>query len=79
VQDIHEFAGLYAKEGGILQESLMGIESTIRTGIEKHDAVHIENTDVLSFLATLHLHQNKAIHSLRRMIASSENTLRAVT
>ena len=76
VQDIHEFAGLYARERSNLQTSLMGIENTIRFNIEKHSALHIENTEaVLIALATLHLHQNKAIHSLRRMIASSEKTL----
>ena len=29
VQNIHEFAGLYAQEGGVLQQSLMGIQNTI--------------------------------------------------
>jgi hypothetical protein len=77
VRNIHEFAGLCTQEGGILQQSLMSIENTIRISIETHHYIHTENTEgVLMALATLHRHQNKAIHSLRRMIASSENTLK---
>lgn len=77
VQSFHEFAGVCATEGGILQQSLMNMESTIRYGIEPQTFLHIENTELLlQSLKTLHSHQSHAIHSLRRMIASSENTLR---
>jgi hypothetical protein len=71
VQNFHEFAGLYTQEGGILQQSLMGINHTLAQGIQKHTGA--DNTEIV--LITLHKHQKKAIASLRRIIASSENTL----
>jgi len=66
----YEFTGLYAKEGGRLQESLVRIEHI------QHD-LHTENTQpfILSLLL-LQRHQTSAIKSLRRMIASGQKTLR---
>ena len=65
----HEFTGLYAKEGGKLQESLVRMEHI------QHD-LHMENTQpfMLSLLI-LQRHQHSAIKSLRRMIASGQKTL----
>jgi len=71
----HEFAGLYAKEGGMLRQSLMSMEHTRKT-MEKHPDVHMENTEAFYHtLKIFHGHQRNAIISLRRMIASSETTL----
>ena len=65
----HEFAGLYAKEGGKLQEALVRMEHI------QHE-LHTENTQpfILSLLL-LQRHQHNAISSLRRMIASGKKTL----
>ena len=70
VQNFHEFAGLCAQEGGKLQHSLMGIDTTLKNGIAM-DAE--KNTEAV--LIAIHKHQHKAIASLRRLIASSEMTL----
>ena len=65
----HEFTGLYAKEGGKLQESLVRMEHI-------QQDLHTENTQpfILSLLL-LQRQQHSAIKSLRRMIASGQKTL----
>ena len=65
----YEFTGLYAKEGGSLQKSLMRMEYI-------QYILHTENTQpfMLSLLL-LQRHQNSAIKSLRRIIASGQKTL----
>ena len=65
----HEFTGLYAKEGGRLQQSLMRIEYI-------QNDLHTEKTQ--SFMLALLLmqrHQYSAIKSLRRIIASGQEAL----
>jgi len=66
----NDFTGFYAKEGGKLQESLMRMEHV------QHDLHNENNTQpfILSLLI-LQRHQNNAIKSLRRMIASGEKIL----
>ena len=65
----HEFAGLYAKEGGNLQKSLVRIEHI-------QYALHTENTQPFKLsLLLLQRHQNSAIKSLRQMIVSCQQTL----
>ena len=64
----HEFTGLYAKEGGRLKESLVRMEYI-------QEDLHTENTGAFMLsLLLLQRHQNSAIKSLRRMIASGERT-----
>ena len=65
----HEFMGVYAKEGGRLQESLMRAENI-------QNYLHTESTQpfILS-LMLLQKHQCIAINSLRHMIASGQETL----
>ena len=75
-QTIHELTGVYAKEGGLVRQSLMSMEHTIKNNFEKYVTIHTENTEVfLHTLSVFHKHQSSAIHSLRRMIAVSEETL----
>jgi len=63
------FTGMYAQEGGRLQESLVRIE------LIQND---LHNEDTQPFMLSLLLlqrHQNSAIDSLRRMITSGEKAL----
>jgi len=63
----YEFSGLYAHEGGKLQKSLVRIEHIQST-------LHTEQSVLLQLLL-LQTQQTNAIRSLRRMIASCEETL----
>jgi hypothetical protein len=71
-QNFHEFMRLYAQEGGMLKQTLVGLDYTLRTKIDLHN----ENLEaLLQSMTALHGLQVTAIHSLRRLIASSENVL----
>jgi hypothetical protein len=71
-QSFHEFMMLYAREGGNLKETLMGLNHTLSNDIDLHN----ENTEaLLESLTALHGLQRNAIHSLRRLIASSDNII----
>jgi len=65
---VNELTGLYAKEGGQLQESLMRMEHV-------QDDLHSGKAVMLSLLL-LQRHQSRAITCLRRIIASCERTLK---
>ena len=41
-QTFHEFTGVFAREGGNLQQSLMKMDNTIQYGIEKHKAIQLQ-------------------------------------
>ena len=65
----YEFTGTYAKEGGRLKENLMRMEHI-------QNVLHTENTGAFTLsLLLLQRHQHSAIKSLRRMIASGQETL----
>jgi len=69
-QIFHEFTGLYAKEGGKIRRTLMNMENTLE------DLLHNRDTEpTLTRLTAFHEHQRNAIHSLRRLIASGDDTL----
>ena len=75
----NEFAGLYAKEGGKLRQSLMGMEH-IQEALnhlhnERRQHIFREREAFLQSLFFLHKHQSSAIASLHRLIASGERTL----
>jgi hypothetical protein len=71
-QSFHEFMMLYAQEGGNLKETLMGLNHALSNDIDLHN----ENSEaLLKSLTALHGLQRNAIHSLRRLIASSDNIL----
>jgi len=66
---INKFSAVYAQEGGKLQESLIHIESIQRD-------LHTENSQSLTLsLLLLQKHQNKAIKSLDKIIATGEEVL----
>jgi|GEM_PF-3113510 len=68
-----KFTGLYAKEGGRLQESLLRLEHI-------QDELHNENTQaIILSLLLMQRHQDNAIKSLRRMIASGEEILEGLS
>ena len=68
-RSFYEFTGLYAKEGGKLQQSLMRLEYI-------QNDLHTENSEAFMLsLLLLQRHQKGAITSLRLMIASAKKTL----
>jgi hypothetical protein len=57
----------------------MSIDSTLKGSIDKYIEVHSEYTEAaLKALDVLYRNQKIAIHSLRRMIATSESTLQVL-
>ena len=69
LRKFNEFTGLYAREGGLLKDSLVRIVSI-------HTMLHTKSAEPLWLsLLTLQKQQRNAINSLRRMIASGEQLL----